>query len=243
MLKILIVEDELLIAEDIRLQLIDLGYEVTGLAISYLEAIECIMDDLPDLVLVDIHISGNKDGIELGKFLLHEAEIPFIYLTSHADKNTVERAKETEPDAYLLKPFKTEGLYSSIEIALSNASKKSGQILTAEQGEELYLKDSLFVKVENSFVKLKFDDIKYIKSVGKYLTLYLDHETNHTICSTFKSLNQYLPESLFFQTHESFIVNIKYIDKFTSTNVMVNGETIPLAKNRQELLISLMHTI
>ncbi|MFA6403995.1 MAG: LytTR family DNA-binding domain-containing protein [Salinivirgaceae bacterium] len=97
--------------------------------------------------------------------------------------------------------------------------------------------------MENSFVKLKFDDIKYIKSVGKYLTLYLDHETNHTICSTFKSLNQYLPESLFFQTHESFIVNIKYIDKFTSTNVMVNGETIPLAKNRQELLISLMHTI
>ncbi|MCK9209136.1 MAG: response regulator [Salinivirgaceae bacterium] len=251
MLKILIVEDELLIAEDIRMQLIHLGYEVTGQAVSYMEAIECIMDDLPDLVMVDINIAGNKDGIELGKFLHEEAEIPFIYLTSHSDKNTVARAKETQPDAYLLKPFKPESLFTSIEIALSNASKRSREVLnsspleTSDFGEELFLKDCLFVKEKDgtSFIKIKLEEIVYINSIGgNYLTLYVLGNNKHIIRSTFKSMQQYLPEQDFFQTHKSYMVNLKFLERFSQDKVTIKGIDLPLSKYRREILVTKMRT-
>lgn len=246
MLKILIVEDELLISEDIRMQLIQLGYEVTGQAVSYMEGIESIMNDLPDLVLVDIHISGNKDGIEFGKFLQEEAEIPFIYLTSHADKATVLRAKATQPDAYLLKPFLPENLYASIEVALAGASKRSMDFISnkvvhpTEQGEELFLKDCLFVKVDNSFVKINIQEIKFINAIGNYLSLYTQAKTKYVIRSSVKSIQQYLPEHDFFQTHKSHIINLKYLEKFSNESVTVDGVEIPLAKSRKDFLMSRM---
>ncbi len=249
MLKILIVEDELIIAEDIRMQLTNLGYQVTGQAVSYMEAIESIMNDLPDLVMVDINITGSKDGIELGRFLHEEAEIPFIYLTSHSDKNTVARAKETQPDAYLLKPFKVENLFTSIEIALSNAFKRSREVIqtptmeNSEAGEELFLKDCLFVKEGNSFVKIKLEDVVYINSIGNYLNLYQkDLKKKHTIRSTFKSMQQYLPEQHFFLSHKSYMINLKFLEKFSNEQVTVCGIELPLSKNRRDVLVTRMRT-
>lgn len=239
---ILIVEDELLIAEDIRMQLEMLGYYVTGMAVSYNEAIDCIMKNLPDLVLVDINIEGNKDGIELGKFLKEEAEIPFIYLTSNADKGTVARAKETNPDAYLLKPFKSDNLFTSIEMALANAVTNHIQSNENETNEDFFLKDCLFIKKDNIFIKVKLEEIKYLKSEGNYLTLFLGTNEKHLIRSSFINIIEYLPENLFFQTHKSFMVNLKFLDQFSYTNVIIEGEEIPLSKSKRDLLFSKMNT-
>ncbi len=244
MLKLLIVEDELLIAEDLRMQLTKLGYHVIGMAVSYLEAIELIMEDLPDLVLLDINIKGDKDGIELGHFLHFEVEIPFIYLTSHSDSNTLARAKETQPDAYLLKPYKKEGLYTAIEIALSNAAKRfQTESLDAfkeneDEGEELILKDVLFVKNEHIFIKIKLDEIKYLNSEGNNMTIFVDNKNKYIIRTSMKSMLKYIPNDVFFQTHNSYLVNLNFLEHIGSTSVTVSGEEIPLAWDKKEQLLS-----
>ncbi len=245
--KILIVEDELIIAEDIRMQLINLGYEITGMAVSYNEAIDSIMKDLPDLALVDINIDGNKDGIELGNFLRNEADIPFIYLTSHADSKTVTRAKETQPDSYLLKPFKAENLFTSIEIAISNAVKSgvgkgNSDTLDSEEIQDYILKDCVFIRKDNIFVKIKLSDILFIKTEGNYLELYAIDGKKYLIRSTMHYFSSFLTDKNFFQTHQSYIINLNFMEEFSPAHVKIQTHEIPLSKSRREELFSKMRT-
>ena len=120
MKKILIVEDELIIATDLGDILESLGYEVCGDAISAREALELINEQSPDLVLLDIQIKGGMDGIELAGIIRSEFRIPFIFLTSHADASTLQRAKEVKPYGYIVKPFQEKDIRAAIEIALGN---------------------------------------------------------------------------------------------------------------------------
>jgi len=114
---VFIVEDELIEAEDIRQTLEKLGYAVTGIARSAESALESINTSRPDIVLMDIHISGRMDGIDTAK-RIRTLNIPVIFLTAHADETTLERAKITEPYGYILKPFDDRELHSAIEIGL-----------------------------------------------------------------------------------------------------------------------------
>lgn len=103
--KILVAEDELIIAEDIRMMLENLGYEVIGTVPDYTEAIELIDKNPPDVILIDILLAGEKDGIALAETIREKHNLPFIFITSHSDAATVERAKSVHPDGYIVKPF------------------------------------------------------------------------------------------------------------------------------------------
>src|SRR5512136_1309670 len=103
--KILIVEDERIVAADLSERLKRLGYAVSGIAASGEEAIRAVDGDCPDLLMVDIRLKGEMDGIATVEEIKRRHEIPVIYLTAHSDANTVARAKTTGPYGYLLKPF------------------------------------------------------------------------------------------------------------------------------------------
>lgn len=115
---ILIVEDETITALDIRQSLIRSGYNVVGVAISGPEAIVLAAQTAPDLILMDIRLKGEMDGIEAAVEIRTKANTPVIFLTAYADRSTLQRAKEAEPFAYLLKPFEEAVLATTIEIAL-----------------------------------------------------------------------------------------------------------------------------
>jgi PAS domain S-box-containing protein len=114
---IFIVEDEKIVALDIAASLKSLGYNVTGMASSGNEAIDKIKKKIPDLILMDIRLKGDMDGITTAETIRSEHDIPIIYLTAYADENTLERAKHTEPYGYLLKPYEKRVLHSTIEMA------------------------------------------------------------------------------------------------------------------------------
>jgi PAS domain S-box-containing protein len=116
--RILIVEDEGLIALDIERSLQDLGYEVVGRVDSSTDALRCAAANRPDLVLMDVHIKGELDGIETAALLRREHDVAIAYLTAFGDVATVERTKATAPGGLLLKPFKPADLYSLVEIEL-----------------------------------------------------------------------------------------------------------------------------
>ncbi len=117
--KILVVEDESIVAKDIQNRLKKIGYDVLAVACSGEEAINKAAETSPDLVLMDIRIKGDMDGVEAAGQIYTRFNVPVIYLTAYADADTLERAKITEPVGYLLKPFKERELYTTIETGLS----------------------------------------------------------------------------------------------------------------------------
>jgi CheY-like chemotaxis protein len=116
--KILIVEDDDVIARVADWRLKNLGYTVCGRASTGTEAMALVANTQPDLVLMDINLRGDIDGIESAKMIKKEFPVPVVYLTSHSDGPTLERAKETKPDGFIIKPFEDNDLRVAIELAL-----------------------------------------------------------------------------------------------------------------------------
>ena len=129
---ILIVEDEFVIAKDIQISLENMGYLVCAIVSSGEEAITKAKKEKPDLVLMDIILKGEIDGIEAGRQIWSLFKIPIVYLTAYADENTLEKAKITEPYGYILKPFKNRELNIAIEIALYK-NKMGKKLIQSEE--------------------------------------------------------------------------------------------------------------
>lgn len=125
--KILIVEDESIVALDIKRTLEKMDYEVTNMAYDYQGAIKSVEINRPDLILMDVNLGNSKDGIETAKEIKTYHDIPIIYLTAFSDEQTINRAIETNPVRYLIKPFKREELKSNILLGLNKTkTKKEG---------------------------------------------------------------------------------------------------------------------
>jgi len=114
----LIVEDEILIAEELKQRLSMLGFSVIAAVDSAEEGIAIATRERPDLVLLDIRLKGEKDGVQAAKEIRQQVNVPLVYLTAHSDRLTVDRVKETEYDGFLLKPFRECELQTTIEIAM-----------------------------------------------------------------------------------------------------------------------------
>ena len=134
--KILVVEDEVIVARNIEKRLISAGYKVAGIASSAEEAIELVASLKPDLVLMDIKLKGKMDGIDAAKAIRNSYRLPIIYLTSYADEETFQRAKITDPFGYLIKPFELKELNRSVEMALYK-NKMNNELLENQQRYEI----------------------------------------------------------------------------------------------------------
>jgi len=235
-IKILIVEDELIIAEDMKEILQELNYEVIGLACDCNEAKSILTKELPDIVLVDIQLrSGDDqlqcgdDGISLAKTIKEKYNLPIIFITSHSDETTVDRAKAIQPDGYIVKPFEKEDLYTSIEIAFSNYLK-SNSTQTDDEVDNYFLKEYLFVKKKYQFEKVRIHDIQWIKSEGNYLEMYCNNEKKYIIRSSFSELFNHISLKSLLQVHKSYAVNFDYIDTVKPNEIVINKTAIPIGK-------------
>ena len=144
--RILIVEDELIVAEDLRMTLISLGYDVVGIAGSGERAIELADEKKPDIILMDIMLGGQLDGIATTVKIQTKHAIPVIYVTAYADNALIARAKKTEPFGYIVKPFNEREIQSNIEIALyrhkmeQEIKKRDAILLAPGPGIEWFLR-------------------------------------------------------------------------------------------------------
>jgi DNA-binding NarL/FixJ family response regulator len=127
-IKVGIVEDEMIIAETISLSLKKLGYLPSVPALSYESAIRMLEEDRPDIVLLDINLNDEFDGVDLAHYINANFSMPIIFLTANSDRNTIERSKQTRPNAFLVKPFSNEDLYTAIEISLFNHENRKDQV-------------------------------------------------------------------------------------------------------------------
>ncbi|RZK11498.1 MAG: response regulator transcription factor [Flavobacterium sp.] len=238
MVNLLLVEDELIIAEDMTNILEKIGYNVIGVAIDFEEAIGILENEKPDLILLDINLSGKRDGIELAHEINKRFSIPFIFTTSYTDPATLDRAKQVNPINYLVKPFKKEQLYTAIEIAIFNMAKKTDSLSHEDEnyGEALIIKDALFIKDKFKYTKLIINEILWIKSDGNYLEINTLNK-KEIIRATMSGFMDRLNRSNFFRTHKSYIVNLDYLSKFETPYVTIVDTRIPISKTFSDELL------
>ncbi|MBT8320807.1 MAG: response regulator [Eudoraea sp.] len=245
--KILIVEDNVIIADDMQSMLEEIGYEIVDNVIVYEQAEQVLKTKEVDLVLIDIILASDKTGIDLGKHIRDNYNIPFIFVTSNSDRATVENAKTVKPNGYLVKPFEQQDLYTSIEIALSNFdySGKSETSAPASSDDEVVsnsvLRDSIFVKKQHLYYRIQFGDIQYIKADNVYLEVHTI-DKKFLVRSPLKDYLQKLPNNKFYRAHKSYIVNVDHIDAINSKDIMINNKLIPISKDFKEFIISAMNS-
>ena len=230
--KILVVEDEIIIADDIVRSLRSNNYNTLEPALSYRQAIESITNEKPAIALIDINLAGVKDGIDLATTINEQYHFPFIFLTSNSDSKTVERAKQTKPSAYLLKPFTKQDLYASLEIALHNFYNKEEPNPVAVYDKATFL----LIKQGSSFQKLDFDDIVFLRSSHVYVEIITQQKKVFVVRT---SLTEYLKKFPlnFARVHRSYAVNTSFIQKITAGEIVLPNEIIPLSKDyRKDLL-------
>ena len=234
-IKIGIVEDELLIAENIKLTLDEIGYQTSEPVSNYDDALKMIKEQKPDLVLLDINLGGEKDGIDIAQQINEDYHLPFIFLTANSDKTTVGRAKEVKPYAYLVKPFTQEELFTSIEIAVNNfnAAKQS-----APEKKAANSKNYIFIKDNHRFIKILFQDIAYLESRENYVVIHTIDKKNITLRSTFSDFLAQLPAEKFFRIHRSYAIQTELIENIDSTGVTLPAITIPLSNTYKESLFA-----
>ncbi|NJO87049.1 MAG: response regulator [Lewinella sp.] len=188
---ILIVEDEMIIAADLALQLETVGYQVSGILPKGEDALRAVVNAPPDLVLLDISLKGPLDGIATAQQLRERYGIPFIFLTANADDATFQRAKTTRPHAFLSKPFQPPELLRAIELAISRLADNQDQLgeklsqdhALAEPQPEVptLLQDRIFIRHKDRMIKIALQEICYIKAERAYCKIYTNAD-HYLLC-------------------------------------------------------------
>lgn len=217
-LRIYIVEDEPLIAATIETALKKQGFSVIGEAETYEEALSEIKQLKPDLVLLDIQLEGEKDGIDLA-LQFDQRNIPYLYLTSQTDPETISRVKQTHPLGYIVKPFTEAGLRSQIELAWHNFA------LTRD--------DFLIFKSDGQTYKVNQKDIKYLRAFDNYCYV-ITQDNEYLVPKTLKHTSETLNPAHFGKPHRSFVVNLRRVTSVGLDSLKLDGETIPLSSGHKE---------
>jgi len=229
---ILIVEDEVLTADMIRGHLEQHGYTVVGIAISYVEATELIAQTQPDVLLLDVRLSGPGTGIDGARWGLSRPNPPvFIYLTSQLDVNNLAEAKFTFPAGYLGKPIQLASLLSTIEIALFNNLNS-----TAAPH-----KRTLSISEGNVNHRVNVAEIRVLQAEHNYVKIISESGRPVLVRSSLADFLKRLADPAFVRTHRSFVVNTAFVRRFESQVIYLdNGIKVPISRNRRTAVQALL---
>ncbi|MBK8507067.1 MAG: response regulator transcription factor [Saprospiraceae bacterium] len=200
--RVLIVEDEPLIAEDIASSLRNNDFTVSAVVYDKEDALMELKNNPPDLVILDINLNGGDEGIEIAGIINEKYQLPFVYLTSYSDKSTLLHAKNTQPAGYIVKPFSDAGLYATLEIAVYNHAQKNKQLfpeisqaiingkLTAPLSDREFEVVKLVHdgKTNNQIAEQLFVSVNTIKAHIKNIHLKLDTDSRSTLIRRLQAL-------------------------------------------------------
>jgi len=229
--KILIVEDEILVATDIEESIESLGYGVHSIVDSGQKAIDAVEKELPDLVLMDINLKGEMSGIEAARIITQQHDVPIIYLTANADIATVNKAKVALPYGYIIKPFTDKDLQTNIEIAIFKFGNDLKLKMESEQFNTFFdLKDheknQIIVHANQGLEKINIDEVYFIEKDDEQTIIHLlDEEI--TTQKQFSELVEFFPKKKFIQVSDQFVINtlkvfaVKYPEVIISDKMSV----------------------
>ncbi|WP_378172784.1 LytR/AlgR family response regulator transcription factor [Aquimarina sp. SS2-1] len=224
-MNIFVVEDDLFHLEDIKITIEELGYSCIGDSADPLEAQKQIGVLKPDAVILDIHLNGKESGIELGDRIKNLYEIPVFFTTSDSNKDTINRAADINPAAYLTKPISKDDLQAALILA---SKQEIGSIVanTNESGD-------IFVKSGNKLVKVNMDTILFAHTDSKnYCSIVTSDNKKLSVRYSILKLGEKLMGLDFVQTHRSYIINWNKIDSLHEYDqvIEIQGHHIPIGR-------------
>jgi len=235
--RILIAEDDYIIAKELTLILEGLGFEIMEVLDSGEKVLDYLTTEKPDLVLLDIHLAGILTGIQTAEAIRKKYTVPFLFLTALSDVQTLNQAKLTEPYAYLVKPVRKEELYSAIEISLYNASRRNAETSFAPSLKaDLKISDSIFVRSKKRLEKIRLVDILWVEASDIYVTVVTD-KTRYLLSQSMKNVEERFPMDCFWRVHRSYIVQVDKIQALEEDSLIIENQAIPIGKTYREGLI------
>lgn len=242
-MNLLVVEDEAILAMTLCDHLEAEGYRVVGIANNGPKALDLFQRNEVDLLLCDINIKGDYDGIETARRINAVRSVPVIYLTAYSDADTVGRAKQTFPAAYLTKPYDIMNLRLAIEIALNNgvrmvqptpppATQPAESIAGAR---ELILKSGqhIFVRQGYQFVKINLNDIHVLEAEDIYTT-FLTATKKYSLRMPLTTVLDKLDYPRVVRVHRSYAVNTLLVDTFDENEIRIADRLVPLGRHYKE---------
>jgi DNA-binding LytR/AlgR family response regulator len=226
-IKILIVEDEAVIAERLFADLEDYGYEVLEPCLTIEQALQTLATEKPDLALLDINLKSAQSGIHLASIINEQYKIPFIFLTANTDDATIQQAAAVKPQAFLSKPVQLKTLIGTIQVAIFN--HQSNQMQTVIDATANFH----FIKVGNNYTKVDWANVTHIESDKKYAQIYVkDNKAPYVLRISLELLQQQLAVFQFVRIHKSFLVNLSALTAFSNQDVTVNSSiTLPIGES------------
>lgn len=219
--RIYIVEDIAISRMSLVTMLLENQYEVSGSAATAEKAWKEIQQFSTDLVLLDINLAGEKNGVWLAQQIRKKLNIPIVYLTAYGDQQTLKEVVNTKPNGYLMKPYQEPTLLTTINIAFTNFLENKIEAGVA-------LSDFIFIKEKHAKIKIYISDIYYIKSEGNYLEIYLK-EKRYVIRNKLLVFKQQLPDRFFFQSHQRYLINIEKVTVLKKDVLIIQNQEIPLS--------------
>lgn len=213
-IKVLILEDQELIAENLRRILLKLGTQKVYVATNAERADEIVADYHLDLLLVDINLGENqKRGTDFMLELTKKKPIPHIYITANADEKNIQAASATFPEGFIEKPYTQQSIQASISIALRKIDK-----------------NKITVNLNNKKILIDLHEILFVESDNNYVNIFLDSGQKCVERTSLRQLFEKLTSN-FVQIHKSYAVNIDLIDFYSGSQVTVKGHTLPVGRN------------
>ncbi len=234
---ILIVEDQLLVAQSIEAMVKGHGMEVLGTVTSGEAALTFAEQRPPDLVIMDIKLQGKLDGIQTAKALHETLRIPVIFLSDFTDNVTVKKALAAYPVNYLAKPFTERDLLRAVDLAIFNANAIRAQH-NNEDDEFVFLKTG-----PQTYSRLDYQNIVFLEAERAYCSVHGTDKT-HVVAASMATLLEQLDPQRFVKIHRSFVVNIRKVREFTGTEIVVDGHRLPVSEqHRAELMnrLNILH--
>ena len=228
-ISVMIVEDLSLVAEDIASKLKKHDLDVTGIYSNAEEAIQSLEERIPDLILMDIQLAGALDGISAAQIINEKYSIPIIYLSEYVDKPTLERAKKTLPANYLAKPFHENDLVRAIEIAFTNWQVR-GNV------SHNILRNHIFIKADQSHVKLSYSDIIYLEADRAYCNVVTETKTyiqSNNMSHIFDQINH----KDFIRVHRSHVINVNKITEIEGNIIKLGRHSVEMSRAMRDELI------
>lgn len=244
--RLLIVEDEPIIAKDLAYALEDLGYAVAGICRHHSEALAALESSSIDLILCDIHLDGDDwDGIQLAEEIRKRHAVPIIFLTGLSDTSHIARAAAVEPEAYLVKPFEKRGLRAAIELAVSKFSRQQNLMPSAVENEEPlpFIAGNFFIKDKKRLIKTPAADILFVRAEGVYSQISTVSGRQFLVSAHLGAIEDRLQGLPFVRVHRSFLVNFEHIDAIEEDLISIGVDRIPLGKSYRESFYKRLQTL
>lgn len=236
-IKVLIVEDEPITSEDIREILEEHGMVVVDTVRTGEAAIESTTVNEPDVILMDIKLEGELDGIEAVRLINQTGFFPIVYLTGNPDRLNADRAFATNPSAFLTKPFDEDDLTFAIELAFVN---HSNQIL--EHSENPKDKEAIFLKSGIKYEKVWLKNILFFKAEGSYCNVFTPEKT-YSLSSNLNQVAKKINHPDFIRIHRSYVVNINNVEGLDNSYLYFKDHHIHYSKTHRKELSNLLHRI